>query len=479
MPIGSFENAWINYEHEDGPALLSQAQELEKVGSKAPNWRLVIGSEDYTRRLVNAEVTYSKEGEASMRFTVIGNLRAAGYERARVRFWMGYGTRIVPYFVGRLMDPVDNRSGLYSEASAYALKTQLGHRYFQGRVNYGGFDLREAVDDLWDRFGALDERLDFWGDHSTELINKLGSFGYEVSMTEALDTILEPMQFLSYDQLAGIFTIKRGHLAELGTDEVYSGAGHYLPGEYPADGLAFDASFANYYDDVTVFRRNEEWAGGGGPGAPGGPPPTNPDEGETGDEYDVFVNKTYPTPTAGVSNPGPFTVNEGRDYIVADYPGQQEHAERERGLLVTSLSRGVGPATWECFPCDYDLGDHLTVFVDEQFHDPDYLFSRAQYRQSRIDRVGYAYVVNETTFTMSTRMQGPTAVDADAWAMTTSGLAFENERETIRAAGSPITIDLGVTPYAAPSEPGPVDFEFVTVDGEEVTVDGEEVTVGL
>ena len=163
---------------------------------------------------------------------------------------------------------------------------------------------------------------------------------------------------------------------------------------------------ANFYDDVIIFRRKDEFAGGGGPGLQG----ANPEEADS-DEYDVFVNKR-PNATigwagdSGVANPGPFLVNEGRDYVVADYPGQQEHAERERELLLTALGRGVGHFEWQCFPCDFDIGDHLTVYRDEQFHDPDYLFSSTHYSQARIDRIGYGCVVEETTFSMTAATVG-------------------------------------------------------------------------
>ena len=69
MPIiGDFEGAWEEYDHTTGPALVSEGKSLEKVGSAAPNWRLVIGTENFTRRLINAEVTFSREGESSMNF---------------------------------------------------------------------------------------------------------------------------------------------------------------------------------------------------------------------------------------------------------------------------------------------------------------------------------------------------------------------------------------------------------------------------
>ena len=89
-----------------------------------------------------------------MRFTVIGNLRAADLQRATVRFWLGYGTKLMPYFRGRLADPIDTSSGLHSEASAYGLKTQLGRDTSRTAPITAGEDLRDAVDDIWDRFGA-------------------------------------------------------------------------------------------------------------------------------------------------------------------------------------------------------------------------------------------------------------------------------------------------------------------------------------
>ena len=320
------------------------------------------------------------------------------------------------------------------------------------------------------RFGADLDRFDFWGTHSTELANNIASFGHEISLLEAIQTVCEPMQFLGRDMPHGMYEIKRGHLADLGTDEVFSGAGHYDPEDYPVDGFVFDQSQANFYSDVVIFRRKETYAGGGGPGVTG----ANPAEPDS-DEYDVYVDKDV-AGDDGVSDPGPFTVHEGRIYPVPDYPGQQEHAERERELLVTSLSRGVGPASWKPHPIDFAPGDHLTVNVDEQYHDPDYLFSRDTYRQSRIDRVSYAYLVEEIAFRMSSRMVGDTAVGTDSWAMDTSGLAYEKDRETIRAAGSPTAIDLGVTPYEVP-EPVQVDGDFVVVDGDPVVVDGDPVVV--
>jgi hypothetical protein len=439
-PIGSFESGWEDYDHTSGPALREEGKELYKGGSSAaPNWRLQIGTEEFTSRLISAEVTFSREGESGISFVVAANLRALQYERARVSFWFGYGTKIVPYFRGRLAAPTDSANGLNGEATAYGLATQLGNRYFQGRVNYGGMDLRSAVADIWDRFGADPERFYFGGEHSTELASKLGSFGLEVSLLEALQTVLEPMQFVGYDQAGGMYIVQRSHLASLGTDEVFSGAGHYEIEDYPKNGFIFSESMQNQYASVTVFRRNEEWAGGGGEGAPGGPAPANPDESELGDEYAVYAN-------VPVTNSGIFNVHEGRDYVIADYPGQQEHAEREAELLATALERGVGRFEWTCPPIDFSIGDHFTVKRHEQIIDPETAFDYSVYSTPRLDAVSYACVAEEITFPLVARDDPSFSPDIVRWGpMTVSGQAFESARTTLRpASSSPITLAVPV-----------------------------------
>lgn len=468
MPIGSFESAWEEYDHAEGPALKEEAKANNKFAvADAPNWRLLLSGENFTRRLVSAEVTFSREGESSMRFVVAGNLRAFQYERATVSFWFGYGTKLVPWFRGRLAEPVDAISGLYSEASAYGWATQLGQRTFQQRVDYGEWDLREAVADIWERFGALPERFDFWGTHTTTLAKDIGEFGLEVTLLEGLQTVLEPMQFIGYDAPYGMYIVKRSHLAELGTDMVYSGAGHYEPEDYPMNGFTFDQSMANFYSDVTIFRRKDEFAGGGGPGVsgagPAGDPDTNPDE------YDVYATHT-------VADPGPFTVNEGRDYVVADYPGQQEHAEREAELLATSFSRGVGHFEWQCPPIDFEIGDHLTVVRHEQIHAGAAFGNHANYYLSQIDAVSYGCVVTDITFSLAASGGSGETSGTQRWAMTVSGYAFEKDRETIREPEGPTSIDILVPPDEPEDIDSPVDVSFV-LSGEDEVYSGDDRVV--
>ena len=459
-PIGSFDEAWEDYNRDAAttPALIEEAKNPVKSGGNAPNWRLRIGTEEYTNRMVSAEVTFSSEGDSSIRFVVAGNLRALQYERARVELWFGYGTKLVPYFRGRLADPVDMASGLHSEATAYGLGTQLGNRYAQGRIDYGGWDLRDAWWDLIDRFGAEPDRFDFWGEHSTTLANDISEFGLEGSLREIEETILEPMQFKSFDHPGGMRIVKRSHLSTLGTENVFSGAGHYNVQHYPKDGFTFDQSMQNFYADVVIFRRTNEYAGGGGEGGSG-----TPDD----NEYAVYA-------TEPVADPGPFHVHEGRDYVVADYPGGQEHAEREAELLATALGRGVGRFEWRCFPIDFAPGNHFTVTRNELIHDATYFGVNHWFALPQIDAVDYACVAEEVVLRIGAAGEG------ERWSMTVSGTAFEESRTTVREAGTPIEIDLGVPPFD-PTDPDPggggepgTDYAVV-VGSDTVVVDGDQV----
>ena len=173
-----------------------------------------------------------------------------------------------------------------STASAYGLATQLGQRYFFSRADYGGWDLRDAVADIWDSFGADLDSFDFWGEHSTELANDISSFGHEISHLEALQTVLEPMQFKGYDTPYGMYLVKRGHLADLGTDEVFTGAGTYDPEDYPQ---VASSSTSRKRTSTLMW-----WCSGvristrvvAGP-VWWEPTPPRPDS----DEYDVYVDK--------------------------------------------------------------------------------------------------------------------------------------------------------------------------------------------
>jgi hypothetical protein len=439
MPIGSFEAGWENYDHTSGPALVDEVKNLLEPGAEQPNWRLVLGTEDFTQRLKSVEVTFSKEGEGGARFVVAASLRALQYERAPVSIYFGYGTKLVPYFRGRLASPVDSVSGLNSEATAYGLKVELGQRYFAQRLNYGEWDLRDAVADIIDRFGADTDRFEFRGTHSTELANDIGEFGLEVSLSEALETVLEPMQFVMWDQPGGMVIIERGHLASLGTDNVFSGAGHYDIQHYPKGGFSFDESMANFYDDVVIFRRTEEYAGGGGEPGLVGPGGSNID-----DEYAVYVDKDVAGDN-GITNSGQFNVQQGRNWVVPDYPGQQEHAERERELLVTALSRGVGRFEFNCFPTDFSIGDHFSVTRHEQIVDPTDIFDPSTYSIPQMDAVTYACIAEEITFTLVAREDESAAPSAERWTMTVTGQAFELQRTTIRGASS-TSIGLAVAP---------------------------------
>ena len=91
MPIGDFESGWENYDHTSGPALREEAKAVYKSGTAAPNWRLQLGTEDWTNRLVSGEVTFSKEGRRgykvrSRRFLTSPSVRTCA-SQVLVRVW--------------------------------------------------------------------------------------------------------------------------------------------------------------------------------------------------------------------------------------------------------------------------------------------------------------------------------------------------------------------------------------------------------
>lgn len=418
-PIGPpYDSAWTDYDHTSGPALITEAKRKVKTGSTAPNWRLRLLPDDFSRLLVSAEVTFSRDGDSGIRFTLGKQLAVTDYQRARVHFGIGYGEKVVPYFQGRLADPVDAPSGLFSDATAYGLGTQLGQRYFQRRQDYTGFTAHAAFNDIVDIFGADPDRFEWDVDDDTTLAADIANFGLEISLLEAGQTIFDPSQLISYDQTGGKRVVRRSHLAAMGVDSTFTGAGEWYPSDYPKGGFTFSESQANFYNDVVIFRRKDSFAGGGGPGVTGLGPASS--TGADADEYDVYA-------TASVATSGPYDVTEGRDYVVGDYPGSQSEAERDAALLAAAFSKGVGQFEWNVAPCDFSIGDHLTVYRNEEVRGTTAFETQDHVSTGRIDRVGYGCVVEEITLTLAPS----DGTQPGTWDMTITGPAFAKSRTTL------------------------------------------------
>jgi hypothetical protein len=474
--IGDFDSAWENYEHNGGPALIDEAKVAVKAGDLRPNWRIKIGTEDMTRRLIDAEVTFNATGESGMTFRVATQLHKQGYERARVQLWIGYGNKLVPFFRGKLADPKDSPSGLFSEAAAYGLSTQLGARHFGGRVSYQGWDLRDAFWDIVERFGADQDRFFFDGEHSQIIEGEEGEetatsgvaeFGLEHTMLEAMQAILPQMGFAGFDQAGGMFVVRKPPRA----DEVTRSSlvGILDDGHYPQGGFTYDQSTRNMYSKVIVFRRNEDFAAGGEPGVA-------TDEGMTTDEDGGAVpaafegseaeNKATKTWRAGrskaseyavyaehdVDNSGPFNVHEGRAYIIPDWAGSQEHAEREAEWWADSFSAGVGRyQLTDISPIDFSLYDDFGLERREERRTPEGHASFGQlYWTSRGDIYDVLYACQVESMTLRIAQQ--------TFRMSLEGPAVVKEETLVQAATNVEPIELSI-----PQDPTPPAVQRSTV----------------
>src|SRR5215217_105854 len=354
--IGDFDSAWENYDSRTGPALVAESKEKIKVGDKRPNWRLEVGSTNYSKRLVRAEVTWTAEGGSGMRFTVSGSEYARRRERTGVKFWFGYGKKLVPYFFGQLAEPSDSRSGLLSESTAYGLGTRMGELSIGGRLSYKDWDVEAAWWDLMARFeaggapGGPDiSRFDFQSG-VTDKVEADGAdqgFGIENTFYEVEQSILEPMGLIPYDQVGGLRIVRRPSRLDKVLDAPLVAT--FEEAHYPADpGFVVTASTRNIYDRVVVFRRTEEFAGGGARGEGAGPTVEaafngtiadnqsnvsgNPDK-EKWEEYAVFWEEA-------VENTSAVDISPHRIYYEPDFLGNQAQCQARAQQLARSFSAG-------------------------------------------------------------------------------------------------------------------------------------------
>lgn len=417
--------------------LVEKAKNPIKVGDNAPAWRLTIGGEDLSDRLVSAEVTYSSSGESGMTFTLARNLYSHNRERQFVNLEIGYGSTLVPFFLGRLSQPKDHRSGLYSEATAYGPSGDLGSRYFRGRVSYANMDAATAALDIWNRCFAGDNSaaLFSWNAPTTTLEGDLETFGFEHSFLEALQAVLEPLGLIGADQPDGNFVVRQ----PLRMDQVTRAnlQGIFGEGSYPKDpGYSFGESTRNIYNNVVIARRSEEYAGGSaaGAGQPGmvqdaqgnwvpaefygsgaqtsanasGNPNKTPES-----EYAVYAERP-------VLENGQEPAFRRRANITADYPGTQVSAAALAEHIAASLSVGVGRSEIEISPCDYALYDVFGVEREEQT-----LASEPGAVSGPLDNVLYANQIEEITLNIA----------LSTFRMALSGSGAERERTNIRPGG--------------------------------------------
>lgn len=443
--IGDFDSAWENYDNRTGPALVAESKERIKVGDKRPNWRLEVGTTNYSKRLMSAEVTFTAEGDSGARFVASGSEFARRRERTAVRFWIGYGRKLVPFFFGQLAEPTDARSGLSTEFTSYGLGTRMGELSIGGRLSYKGFEAQAAWADLLARFeaggapGGPDiSRFDFQSG-VTDIVEADGAdqgFGLENTFREVEETLLQPMGLYAYDQVGGMRLVRRPARLDKVKDAPLVAT--FEEAHYPADpGFVVSASTRNIYDKVIVFRRTEAYAGGGARGEGAGPAVEAAFTGKTADtesnvsgdpdkpkveEYAVYWEED-------VVNTSVVEISNHRIYYEPDFLGTQAQAEARAKQLAISFSVGAGRFEWGCFPNDIGLNEAFGVVRVEEVRAG--VSSSAEISRGDRFAVTYGCIPDEFTFTLEAP-QG--SEESGHWGEVMSGDCIERSRTLIRAA---------------------------------------------
>ncbi len=417
------------------PTLIEAAKKPIKVGSAAPAWRLYIGGTNMTNKLISAEATFTASGESGLTMQVAQQLYHQSREREPVSLNIGYGTNIAPFFSGRLSQPKDSRSGIYSDATAYGPSGTMGTRYFRARVSYANMDAQAAGQDIWNRAMSDDDSgaLYQWNAPSTTLEGDMEQFGFEHTFLEAEQAVLEPLGLVGVDQPGGYHTIKQ----PLRMDQVTRGnlVGIFGEDSYPKDpGFSFGESTRNIYNNVIVARRSEEYAGGSEAGTGAGM-----QQGADGKWFptevltsDANILGTTPDPAEyavyaerPVLENGQLPAYRRRAYIIPDFPGTQASAGLLAEHIAASLAIGVGRFEFECSPVDFALYDVFGVERTEQVVPAGVLESNHYTGVGPVYNVLYACQVEEITLTI-----GPST-----FRMTVSGAAAERGRTLVSPGG--------------------------------------------
>jgi len=270
------------------------------AGTARPSRAFYIAGENLTSQLVSASAEFDPHsGGSAMQIQVRDSLE--GLEDAPVTLGVGYGGRMVRYFVGRLQEPSSLASG---KATAYGPFKLMADQSFGSATSYpGGISIGYFFRDLGQRAALGNGVLEVRGGESYTL-DKL-DFTEETRLAEAAKKVADAANFVFFDRpdyKRAAMPVPRPGTSGL-SEALYSEA------SYPKDGFTTQETKEGHYSKVVVFRRD--------------------------DEGNYLVRAVAPVPNRGL-----FTPPANRIFYVPEFPGNQAAAEQEAYEVAHRLAFG-------------------------------------------------------------------------------------------------------------------------------------------
>ncbi len=276
------------------------------------NHRLIVAEEDWTERLISANVQYRADaGSSGMEWSVWGS--AEDYSDAPIELFLGYGDDLQPYFKGTIQTPNDDDRIGTSDGSAFGPFRNMTTQVLGTNETFVGKTIEWVILECSRRAEyRAGEIIIVNGSKYKVEVEQGEQFPFDNKIGDVLSSLMEKAEFVGVDQPGGRRLFRPKPIPGSTIEYVKT----FQVEDYSE--FSITPKEDSNYIKVVVYR--------------------NDDNGEPEVYADRDVNPvvTYP--------PKP-----NRWMVVSDFIGNQVDAEEEAFRLATDVRRGMNSFTIKTF----------------------------------------------------------------------------------------------------------------------------------
>lgn len=175
---------------------------MKGAGGSELNHKLIVAGRNFSHRLIDATITYNTDiGGSGIQFSVYGT-ELQDYINAPMSFWIGYGEKLVPYFVGKLQlaRPAENLNIL--TAQAFGPYRLLVGQILRSQETFIGNTLEYVVMECFRRAGADLSKVEIRSGRKYR-IQEAEQYVYDSGLSDIVTSVLEKANFVGMDVPGG------------------------------------------------------------------------------------------------------------------------------------------------------------------------------------------------------------------------------------------------------------------------------------
>ncbi len=280
------------------------AKEQIHSGPTAETFRVRVAGRSISSSVESVDVTYSGDGTSEATINTWRSLN--GFENAEISVDVGYGELLENYFTGKIGSMQEDSWGGPNEIQCWGPFKLMADQVIGEQVNYKNMDIVDALMDLVRRAKYQKGKVEVMRGAAFPISGDNAVFVWETKLGEAANTLAGAANYVFADLPGGRRLIRpKPRPGTVGQVKERYNESHFPPGGFTAT-----PSNRSFYASVRVFRRNDNGTL------------------EVDAKRPIGIQSRFRPPV-------------GRVFVVPDFVGTQQAAEREATITARALSRGV------------------------------------------------------------------------------------------------------------------------------------------